>query len=404
MADSTVSNLTDGAPAADTDLFYVERSGGLNRKLSWSSLKSAFSKAGPTGGGYYNVKDYGATGDGTTDDRAAIQAAYDALKANTKASTGSFGGQTLYFPAGKYKISSALDFSKAEAVRFLGDSGRNGPSGNAIPAPTTSDTSPTVITIGVASGFGVNLAESQGIVWDGIDIAATGTFIGRLMNFDADRTKPPFGNRIQNCRLTAYGTTGVRMVSMNNCIEYSFDNVVFGECPGGTQVRMTNLDSGNGGHGGSFSNANSFRSCSFIEDRDVSVLDPGSQTTFLDCTFEGTESHVVAPVKVTSAGGWPAFGVAFTGCGFWDVTNGTAAWIQATAETAAWAFSGCYFESSSGSVFSMDEHTGLALSGCYFRGTYGTPTVFDPAYDIANGSMLGCAVNGVTDNHASVFV
>ncbi len=51
---------------------------------------------------HYNVKAaaYGATGDGTTNDRAAIQAAIDA------ASTA--GGGTVHFPAGTYRVATAL--------------------------------------------------------------------------------------------------------------------------------------------------------------------------------------------------------------------------------------------------------------------------------------------------------
>lgn len=45
---------------------------------------------------YYNVKDYGAVGDGTTNDAAAIQALIDTVNAA--------GGGTIYFPAGVYNI------------------------------------------------------------------------------------------------------------------------------------------------------------------------------------------------------------------------------------------------------------------------------------------------------------
>lgn|GEM_PF-941387 len=47
-----------------------------------------------------NVKDYGATGNGTTDDTIAIQAAITAAKTST---------QTLFFPPGTYMISSSLN-------------------------------------------------------------------------------------------------------------------------------------------------------------------------------------------------------------------------------------------------------------------------------------------------------
>ena len=53
----------------------------------------------------FNVKDYGAKGDGTTDDTLAIRAAITALTAA--------GGGTLYFPDGTLKVSTigATDIS-----------------------------------------------------------------------------------------------------------------------------------------------------------------------------------------------------------------------------------------------------------------------------------------------------
>lgn len=50
--------------------------------------------------GIISVRDYGATGDGTTDDRAAIQAALDSIN--------SAGGGALYFPNGTYLVSGTL--------------------------------------------------------------------------------------------------------------------------------------------------------------------------------------------------------------------------------------------------------------------------------------------------------
>ena len=54
---------------------------------------------------WFNVKDYGATGNGTTDDTVAIKAAMAAAKA-----TGSVGQGCVYFPNGTYIISSPLDY------------------------------------------------------------------------------------------------------------------------------------------------------------------------------------------------------------------------------------------------------------------------------------------------------
>jgi hypothetical protein len=59
---------------------------------------------------YYNVKNYGAAGDGATNDTTAIQAAIAAANAA--------GGGTVFFPAGVYIIDSALDL--LDDVALLG--------------------------------------------------------------------------------------------------------------------------------------------------------------------------------------------------------------------------------------------------------------------------------------------
>jgi hypothetical protein len=72
----------------------------------------------------YNVKDFGAIGDGIADDRASIQAALDAV--------GTSG--SVYLPAGRYKIDAAI-FIKRSNVSIIGDGvgvteivmGANGP-------------------------------------------------------------------------------------------------------------------------------------------------------------------------------------------------------------------------------------------------------------------------------------
>lgn len=55
-----------------------------------------------------NVLDFGATGDGTTDDTAAIQAALDSA-------------QTLYFPAGSYRVKATLDIDTLNRQFIYGD-------------------------------------------------------------------------------------------------------------------------------------------------------------------------------------------------------------------------------------------------------------------------------------------
>jgi len=59
---------------------------------------------------YINVRDYGAVGDGVTDDTAALQAAINAM--------GDANGRALYLPQGTYKITQSLDFSNVPGGRF----------------------------------------------------------------------------------------------------------------------------------------------------------------------------------------------------------------------------------------------------------------------------------------------
>lgn len=67
-----------------------------------------------------NVKDYGAVGDGATDDTAAIQDAIDEAVSR--------GGASVWFPAGSYLVSAALTLSDAGLVNLVG----NGANASAI--------------------------------------------------------------------------------------------------------------------------------------------------------------------------------------------------------------------------------------------------------------------------------
>lgn len=75
----------------------------------WSS--SVISSINDTGGQVFNVKAYGATGNGTTNDKASIDAAVNAAK--------SVRG-TVYFPPGTYAVNAPENFTALSGIQFLG--------------------------------------------------------------------------------------------------------------------------------------------------------------------------------------------------------------------------------------------------------------------------------------------
>ncbi len=88
---------TTGAPGSST-----RRRALLTGAVAGLAGLAAVSTAAPASAAvttsldWYNVKDYGAVGDGSADDTAAVQ--------NALSAAGSAGGGTVYFPAGTYKV------------------------------------------------------------------------------------------------------------------------------------------------------------------------------------------------------------------------------------------------------------------------------------------------------------
>jgi len=98
----------NGTPAA----FYVDQNYSLvvQNKLGTQVYASA---SNVEAGVPRNVKDFGARGDGTTDDTAAIQSAINTV--------GLAGGGTILFPEGDYKITDTL-FIRYNSITLKGDS------------------------------------------------------------------------------------------------------------------------------------------------------------------------------------------------------------------------------------------------------------------------------------------
>lgn len=105
---------------------------------------------------FKSVKSYGAVGDGSTDDTAAIQACIDAC--NTA------GGGIVYFPPGTYKITASINLPAYTSIRITGA----GPNVSSI-----------LVSANSVKAFNITgLAARVGIedLWIGSTIARTGCY------------------------------------------------------------------------------------------------------------------------------------------------------------------------------------------------------------------------------------
>lgn len=234
-----------GIPAADvaTEL-KPGVSGGVATKVSVDTLKSNIP---------LNVKDYGAAGNGSTDDKTAIQNAINA------ASTA--GGNVVYLPAGVYLLASSI--TPKSGVTLYG------------PAATirTNFTSSAIYAQSVAfNGFTIDGITFEGTVNEFPAApkrgrTTSGAGMEAAVSLDGDLNLPATGKaqlknfvmrncRVRNCSGLPILIRGVRgQVTVTNCtFEYNMDvgftfnesvifndNYVYGSADNGVSLSRGNL-------------------------------------------------------------------------------------------------------------------------------------------------------------------
>lgn len=146
------SDLTNGTTGSGNIVLAASPtlSGTVGGSLIWSGNQS-FKTETP----WVDVKAWGATGNGITDDTAAIQAAISYVEGL------SFSGAILYFPPGVYLVSSTLNFSTANTGVTIRGAGRG------VSVIQAANNNITVLELG--SGLWFPKVEDIGIYGTGIN-------------------------------------------------------------------------------------------------------------------------------------------------------------------------------------------------------------------------------------------
>jgi hypothetical protein len=110
-----------------------------------------------------NVKDYGAVGDGATNDGPAIQAAFDAAfgTAGAPHGTGASANREVYFPSGTYLTSQQLFLNNVRGGHIYG----NGPHQTIIEYTGTDTGTPDGVTA-MVTGYSLCYTRIEGIQFD----------------------------------------------------------------------------------------------------------------------------------------------------------------------------------------------------------------------------------------------
>ncbi|MGZ6478233.1 MAG: glycosyl hydrolase family 28-related protein, partial [Bdellovibrionales bacterium] len=168
----------------------------------------------PTYSGLYDVQNYGATGNGSTDDTNTIQSAIDAAQVT---------GGIVFFPPGSYKTSSSLNVSariKISGVGYQGDGGR-GYLGQGV--TQTSGFTASVIVC-ASSHHGIVVTTNDSIVIEGLQITypsqpSSGT-TGIILQANQGAGNSNTDSILRDVMIAGH-SVGIQMI---NCLDFVIDN------------------------------------------------------------------------------------------------------------------------------------------------------------------------------------
>src|SRR6476646_2650826 len=310
----------------------------------------------------YDVKAYGALGDGSTDDTAAVQSVITAISST---------GGVVFFPPGTYIFASALDLKATHNVILRGQGGRSAGAGNASILKYTGSTGGTNFIDG-RSALGLEIADLQ--------IIHTGAFTGRMIDLRLNTSGGAY-IKLKNLYVggnSNYSATGLDLSNTTRIFVESCAFYQLGTCITG---KVNNADN---------SNQVRIQDCGFNQSP-VAIHNPGQAWVISSCCFEGSAGGGAANA-VDHGAGILAEGLIIEGNWSGDSTGGT----QYTVAGEGITIQGNWIGNTSGTGISIDESTqGLHITGNKF---IGSTTAINISTNIAHAGMRihGNSYSGVT--------
>jgi len=182
----------------------VTASDGSSTQQATLTLKPIIPLPSPVPVGLVNVRLFGATGTGATDDRAAIQKAIDTATP----------GQTVFFPAGRYKITDTIKLYNKNGVGFLGEGSTSEiihPQGNGLVLSNGNPLTGLVVRKLAfrGSGDGVFLFGPRGTLIEECTFYGCGHAIYDAGDGDPQSHGSTKGTQIIDCQVQGWGSVAL---------------------------------------------------------------------------------------------------------------------------------------------------------------------------------------------------
>lgn len=264
---------------------------------------------------WVNVRDFGAVGDGSTDDHTAIAAAITYL--------GTTGG-TVYFPPGTYKMttnSTTLAGSTNITLEGCANPASGGTPGSTILAATTGGGN----LFGAASAMGLRI---KNLTFSAANSSFTGSFIDLTHSSGSDTAYWT----IENCFFKG-GGWAVAGILTNKANDGAIRDCHF---LGHATCGVLGQDSGGAG----YSNGVTLDNCVFHTSTYAHLIGIGQGWVVNGCVFEdmGSLGAIYNPDAIVAT---QASGVQIIGCWFGDV-SGTPTVYEISGSFAGLTISGCF--------------------------------------------------------------